>query len=93
MCIRDRARIEKPENLVLDQWQFQKFCQVLEDREVWLYTEGLDQETQKQLFVTPLDSIGEGIQTVLDRFGPDARIAVIPEGPYVFAGIDRPWGR
>ena len=82
-------RIEDPENLVLDQWQFQKFCQVLADREVWLYSEGLDHDTQSRLFVTPLDSIEDGVARVLERFGPDARIAVIPEGPYVYAGVER----
>ena len=78
----------KPENLVLDQWQFQKFCQVLEKHEVWLYSDGsIDRETQKKLFVTPLESVEEGIERVKARFGENAAIAVIPEGPYVYAGI------
>ncbi|MFC1512277.1 nickel-dependent lactate racemase [Candidatus Latescibacterota bacterium] len=80
-------RIEDPEKLVLDQWQFQKYCQVLADHEVWLYSEGLDHETQRKLFVTPLASIEEGISKVFERFGSDARIAVIPEGPYVLACV------
>ncbi len=71
--------------LVLDQWQLQKLCQVLHQNEVWLYTEGLDHDTQRELFVHPLDSVEEGIRMVLDRFGPDAKIAVVPEGPYVLA--------
>ena len=79
--------IKNPENLILDQWQFQKFCQVLVKNEVWLYSDGLDRETQAKLFVTPLDSIENGIEKVIARFGEDAGIAVIPEGPYVYAGI------
>ncbi len=77
--------IRKPGYLVLDQWQLQKLCQVLHQNEVWLYTEGLDHDTQRELFVHPLDSVEEGIRMVLDRFGPDAKIAVVPEGPYVLA--------
>ncbi|MBT4484314.1 MAG: nickel-dependent lactate racemase [Candidatus Latescibacteria bacterium] len=79
--------IKKPDSLVLDQWQFQKFCYVLENHEVWLYSDGIDRETQKKLFVTPLESIEDGIKKVKARFGENAAIAVIPEGPYVHAGV------
>jgi len=79
--------IKDPDKLVLDQWQLQKFCQVLEKNEVWMYTEGLDSDTLSELFVTPLDSIESGIAEVLKRFGEDARIAVIPDGPYVYADV------
>jgi lactate racemase len=78
--------IGKPDyNLVLDQWQLQKLCQVLRNNEVWLYTEGLDKDTQEQLFVKPLDSVEQGIELLKERFGANARIAVVPDGPYVMA--------
>ena len=79
--------IKKPDSLVLDQWQFQKFCNVLENHEVWLYSDGIDRETQEKLFVTPLESIEDGIEKVKARIGENAAIAVIPEGPYVYAGV------
>lgn len=79
--------IQKPDYLILDQWQFQKFCQVLKKHEVWLYSDGIDRETQAELFVTPLESIESGIEQVKARFGENARIAVIPEGPYVYTGV------
>lgn len=79
--------IRKPGYYVLDQWEFQKLCTVLVKHEVWLYTEGIDRETQGKLFMTPLDSVEDGISRVLERFGDDARIAVIPEGPYVNARL------
>lgn len=79
------GNISTPGYLVLDQWQFQKFCQVLVKHEVWLYSDGIDRETQKNLFVTPLESVEESITRVKERFGENARIAVIPEGPYVLA--------
>lgn len=77
--------IKDPSRLVLDQWQFQKFCQVLAGKEVWLYSDGIDKATQAKLFVTPLESVEAGIARILERFGDNARIAVIPEGPYVLA--------
>ena len=79
--------IYKPGYMVLDQWQLQKFCQVLEKHEVWMYSDGLDRNTLKELFVIPLESVEDGIEKVKARFGEDARIAVIPEGPYVFADL------
>ena len=79
--------VKKPGYLVLDQWQFQKFCRVLKKHEVWLYSDGIDFETLKKLFVTPLESVEDGIGKIKTRFGEDARIAVIPEGPYVYADI------
>ncbi|MFC1551129.1 nickel-dependent lactate racemase [Candidatus Latescibacterota bacterium] len=79
--------IKNPDNLILDQWQLQKFCQVLEKNEVWMYSDGLDSDTLSKLLVTPLDSVEDGIADVLERFGEDAKIAVIPEGPYVYADV------
>ena len=79
------AAIRKPGYFVLDQWQFQKFCTVIKNHEVWLYSDGIDRKTQAELFVTPLESIEKGIFGVIERFGKNARIAVIPEGPYVLA--------
>jgi len=79
--------IKDPSKIILDQWQFQKFTQVLDGHEVWLYTEGLDKATQEQLFVTPIDSVEQGIEKALERFGADATIAVVPEGPYVLAQV------
>ncbi|MBN1291770.1 MAG: nickel-dependent lactate racemase [Candidatus Latescibacteria bacterium] len=79
--------IKKPGYYVLDQWEFQKFCTVLEKNEVWLISDGIDKVTQEKIFVTPLNSVEDGIARVIERFGYDARIAVIPEGPYVTARV------
>ncbi|MFC1693542.1 lactate racemase domain-containing protein, partial [Candidatus Latescibacterota bacterium] len=79
--------IRKPGYHIVDQWQFQKFCIVLEKHEVWMYSDGIDHITQEKLFVTPLESVEQGLDRVLERFGENARIAVIPEGPYVLAKL------
>jgi nickel-dependent lactate racemase len=79
--------IRKPGVYTLDQWQLQKFAQVLRKHEVWLYSDGIPKETQEKLFVTPLTGIDDAIRRIKARFGEAARIAVIPEGPYVYAAI------
>lgn len=81
------TNIRTPGYYVLDQWQFQKLTSVLKDNEVWLYSDGIGRDTQHKLFVKPLESIESGIRDIIDKFGEDARIAVIPEGPYVNARI------
>jgi nickel-dependent lactate racemase len=79
--------IRKPGVYTLDQWQLQKFASVLRKHEVWLYSDGIPKDTQEKLFVTPLAGIGDAISRINARFGEDARIAVIPEGPYVYAAL------
>ncbi len=79
--------IRKPGVYTLDQWQLQKFASVLRNHEVWLYSEGIPRETQDKLFVTPLADMGDAVSRIMAKFGPDARIAVIPEGPYVYAAV------
>ncbi|MHB9028324.1 MAG: nickel-dependent lactate racemase family protein [Candidatus Latescibacterota bacterium] len=79
--------IRKPGVYTLDQWQLQKFASVLRKHEVWLYSDGIPKETQEKLFVTPLAGIDDAISLIKARFGEDARIAVIPEGPYVYAAV------
>jgi len=88
-CEEFLSEIHKPGVYILDQWQLQKLCSVLEKNEVWLYSDGIDRETQKKLFVTPLESIEDGIARVKKKFGENARIAVIPEGPYVYAALKK----
>ncbi len=79
--------IRKPGVYTLDQWQLQKLASVVTGHEVWLYSDGIPKDTQKNLFVTPLGSMEEVVPRILERFGPNARIAVIPEGPYVYAAV------
>ena len=81
------ANIKQPGYYVLDQWEFQKLINVIIKHEVWLYSDGIEPGTQANLFVKPLGSIEEGIAMVKQRFGDDAKIAVIPEGPYVTARL------
>ncbi|NOZ22487.1 MAG: nickel-dependent lactate racemase [Planctomycetes bacterium] len=68
---------------VIDQWQLEETGIVARHAEMWLYTDGLPKETQAKLFMKPLDSVEQGIELALQKHGPDAKIAVIPKGPYV----------
>ena len=74
-----------------DQWQFQMQTRVLArvgQARLLLANDGLPLQTQRGLGVTPVEGDGDAAaraQRHLDAFvsaRPDARVAVIPEGPY-----------
>ncbi len=80
--------IYQPENFVIDQWQLEELAKVAKKAKIYCYTEGIPYHQLKDLFVHPLRTPEEGIQQVLSRHGPQAKIAVIPEGPYVLATVE-----
>lgn len=78
--------IQDPRYFVMDQWQLEELAKVRRHAEVVVCTEGLPAETLRGLFVEPAPSVEQAVSLALDKHGPDARIAVIPKGPYVLAG-------
>ena len=80
-------RLADPDFFVVDQWQLQEMCKALDMCEILYYTDGLDAETLSDLLVTPVESVESGLQRALEKHGPDAKIAVIPDGPYVLPRV------
>ena len=75
----------------LDQWEFQVQCRVLDriGRErLWFASDGIPDELQGHLGLTPLLGEGDAIQRAqraIDDYlsaHHGARVAVVPEGPY-----------
>ncbi len=101
-CLRESAgpdafelELENPEFFAIDQWMVQHLCQARRRARVLLYSDGLPAEAQRGLFVEPVASPAEGIARVLTE-QPSARVAVLPQGPYVLAtlrGQKAPLGR
>jgi hypothetical protein len=81
--------IYQPENFVVDQWQLEELAKVARKADIYFYTEGIPYEQQQHLFVRPLECPKEGIDKVLAKYGNGAQIAVIPEGPYVLAKVEK----
>jgi len=73
----------RPEQFVIDQWQLEELAKVTRKASVYLFSEGIPREVQKELFVTPVASPEEGIAELRRLYGDDARIVAIPEGPYL----------
>ena len=71
------------EFFIPDQWCAQETYQVLMDKDVWIYSDGLSTEEIKRYHMRPVKSIPETIQALLLKHGPNARWAVVPDGPMV----------
>jgi nickel-dependent lactate racemase len=64
-----------------DQWQVQIQALIQLRADVYVYSDGLtDQQIEKALFL-PCRNIGATLAQLQAKYGPDARICVIPEGP------------
>src|SRR5689334_4800012 len=71
------AMIEAPDFALYDQWQAQSQALVQRKAEVYLYS-SLDPETIRTAMLTPTDDIERTLAELRTRFGPEARIAVLP---------------
>lgn len=81
----------RPDRTEKDQWEHQLHCRVAEELgigNIWLATDGLAPDVQRSMALSPI--LGDGtpadrLQRAVDRYidrHPEARIAVIPRGPY-----------
>lgn len=77
------AHISKPENFIMDQWQAVELIKVLRKADVHLFSEGLREEEFSLARAKRVASIRATVQEALRMRGGEAKLAVIPEGPYV----------
>jgi len=73
--------ITEHESELQDTWQvyFQAMVQIKAD--VFYYS-GLDPETVKSAHLEPVDDIRKQVLKLVEKYGPDTRICVLPEGPH-----------
>jgi nickel-dependent lactate racemase len=72
--------INSPGFLVHDQWQVQKQAIVQLQAEVYLHS-SLSDDVVHAAQLLPAPDLQATIDQLLQRFGPGARVAVLPEGP------------
>ncbi len=82
-------RVMAKEFFIPDQWCAQETYQVIVDRNVWIYSEGFTPDELQRYHLRPVSDVGSGIRSLLDRHGPDARWAVIPDGPMLILKVRR----
>jgi nickel-dependent lactate racemase len=69
----------------VDQWQLEKLALTGEKFELFFFTPGVTRGQLGFLGSWAYSSLEEAVASVLDGLPPDARVALVPEGPYTFA--------
>lgn len=72
--------INDPTFSMFDQWQVQVQAIVQMKADCYVYST-LDNETVEKAKLTPISDIGSTLAALMDKYGPDCRIAVLPVGP------------
>ena len=74
----------------IDQWQHEQMSHASGRADVVLAQSLLTPADRGRLWIDSTDDFAAGLGRALDKHGPDATIAVLPEGPYVL--VDCPAG-
>ena len=80
-------RILGKDYFVMDQWQLEELAKVRRKAKVKIVSDGLSAETLNGLFVEAAPSVESAVAESLAEYGPAAKMAVIPKGPYVLAQV------
>jgi nickel-dependent lactate racemase len=78
-----KERILGKDYFVMDQWQLEELAKVVERCKVKVVSHGLPAETLRRCYVEAAPSVERAVADSLAEYGPAARVAVIPKGPYV----------
>jgi len=81
--------ISEPGFCEQDQWQVQVQAQIQLHADVYVYTDGLTEQQIADALFIPTRSVEQTVAELLDRYGPGARICVMPEGPLTIPYLRR----
>jgi nickel-dependent lactate racemase len=76
--------------VVVDQWQIEKLALAGEKYQIFFYVPGLPEDLRKGLGGRAYNRPDQAVAAFLDGVPARAEIAVIPEGPYVYARVEEP---
>ncbi|MGH7897599.1 MAG: nickel-dependent lactate racemase [Candidatus Binatia bacterium] len=81
------TKITRPGFFAIDQWMAQHLCQVLRKADVTVVSGGLDLSELPELPIARAPSVEDALRRALARHGRQARVLLLPEGPYVLATV------
>ncbi len=81
-----------PGYMLFDQWEAQIQANIQRRADFYLYS-SLDDEEVRRAHVKPTHDIAATVRGLLDRYGPGARIAVLPQGPFTIPYVDDEAGK
>jgi nickel-dependent lactate racemase len=80
--------IYAPDFKKYDQWQVQLFAHILQKARVALHSE-IPPEEVRDVHLEPVEDVAARLSEELASIGPDAPIAVLPEGPMTVPYLER----
>jgi nickel-dependent lactate racemase len=78
-----KQRIMGKDYFVMDQWQLEELAKVVARCKVKVVSDGLAADKLRRCFAEPAATVEQAVADSLQEYGPTARVAVIPKGPYV----------
>ncbi|HEY5250317.1 MAG TPA: nickel-dependent lactate racemase [Acidimicrobiales bacterium] len=75
-ALADSAGVSEP-----DRWQVQVLGRVLRRSDVWLCSEGLEDDEVRAAHLRPVADVSSAVAEALAGAGPGARLCVLPQGP------------
>ena len=70
-----------------DQWQVQIQAQIQLNADVFVYSEGLTDDQITRALLKPSENVSKTVDNLLEKYGPECRICVMPEGPATVAYV------
>ncbi|ADV64033.1 Protein of unknown function DUF2088 [Isosphaera pallida ATCC 43644] len=80
--------ILKEESFTVDQWQLEELAKVRRKARVKFVSDGVPAAVLSRCHVEPVATVELAVAQALEQYGPEARVAVIPKGPYVLPVVD-----
>jgi nickel-dependent lactate racemase len=75
------ARVRAPGFRMDDQWEAQILALIVEKADVYVHADGLTPEQITLAKLRPCASVDDQVAALLEKYGRNARICVLPEGP------------
>ncbi len=73
--------IHEPGYLLFDQWEVQIQANIQKRAEVFVYSTLPDRDLE-MAHIKPVHDIGAKVRELMERYGPEATVAVLPQGPF-----------
>ena len=77
----------KDSDVTIDQWQLEKLAMVATRVDLFTCLPGLSDDLRGKIWGKSFGRIEPALDAFFARLAPNARICVIPEGPYVLAKV------
>ena len=74
-------KIRQPGFTIQDSWQAQIHALICKETDVFLYSHNLSDEQISNAFLRVCRSVEDTVAALLKRYGPEASICILPEGP------------